>query len=173
MIASRISEWYASSEHSIGLPSRRQAMALRASSVMGSLLVAFRGQGFGACRWVLCRRRVIHPKSFSVNAILCKVAVAAFRDSPATKDCGAFRDMPRVGTGETPYTQCHQFGAVIAFGYCKSISQTASRVERFTQLDKPPTRLAAFSPTLSTIDLQRAFVRVGRTCPYRKLGPKR
>src|SRR5215470_3859019 len=54
----------------------------------------FQGQGFGACRWVLCRRRFIHPKSFSVNAILCKVASAAFGDSPATKDCGAFRDMP-------------------------------------------------------------------------------
>src|SRR5215813_1565346 len=55
---------------------------------MGSLLVAFRGQRFDACRWVLCRRRVIPPKRFQVNAILCKVASAAFRDSPATKDCG-------------------------------------------------------------------------------------
>jgi len=84
---------------------------------MGSLLVAFRGQRFGACRWVLCRGWVIHPRSFSVNEILCKVAIVAFRDSPATKDCGAFRDMTRVGTGETPYTQRDQFGVVIALAY--------------------------------------------------------
>jgi hypothetical protein len=89
------------------------------------------------------------------------------------KTVGHFWGMPHARTGETPYIQRHQFGAVIALGYCKSVSQTAGRVERFTQHDKPPTRLAAFSPTLRTIDLQRAFVRVGRTCPYRKLGPKR
>lgn len=52
--------------------------------------------------------------------------------------------MPHARMGETPYNQRHQFGAVIALGYCKSVSQTASRVERFTQHDNLPLGLPHF-----------------------------
>src|SRR5262245_60017556 len=46
-----------------------------------------------------------------------------------------FRDIPNARTGETPYTQHDQFGAVIALRHHKSVSHPASRVERFTQHD--------------------------------------
>jgi hypothetical protein len=59
---------------------------------------------------------------------------------------GEFRDMSRARTGETPYNQRHKFGAVIALGYCKSVSHPASRVERFTQHDNLPLGLPLFHP---------------------------
>jgi hypothetical protein len=54
--------------------------------------------------------------------------------------------MPHARTGETPYNQRHQLGAVIALGYCKSVSQSASRMDRFTQHDNLPLGLPHFHP---------------------------
>jgi hypothetical protein len=54
--------------------------------------------------------------------------------------------MPLARTGETPYNQHHQSGAVIALRYCKSVSQPASRMDRFTQHDNLPLGLPHFHP---------------------------
>jgi hypothetical protein len=46
----------------------------------------------------------------------------------ATKNCGAFRDMPYARTGETPYIQRCHFGAVIASVHCNMFG-TNSKAE--------------------------------------------
>jgi hypothetical protein len=38
----------------------------------------------------------------------------AFRDSPATKNYGAFQDIAHARTSETSYIQRHHFGALVA-----------------------------------------------------------
>jgi len=74
--------------------------------------------------------------------------------------------LPHVRTGEMPYIQRRQFGAVIAVAYCKSVNQTASRVERFTQHDNLPLGLPHFRLGFSSQNrLTRRLCSVGRLYP--------
>jgi hypothetical protein len=83
--------------------------------------------------------RVSRSRQFFVKA-----PVRRFGPRMPQKTVGRFGTLPRARTGEMPYIQRRQFGVVIAFAYCKSVNQTASRVERFTQHDNLPLGLPHF-----------------------------
>ena len=79
----------------------------------------------------------------------------AFRGIPARRIYGVFRDIHYARTGETPCIQQRHFGVVIARVRCnpKDSGKASGTAETWTQ--SHTTRLAAFSPALRRIDLQR------------------
>src|SRR5262249_61637137 len=80
--------------------------------------------------------------------------------------------LPHVRTGEMPYIQRRQVGAVIAVAYCKSVNQPASRVERFTQHDNLPLGLPHFRLGFSSQHRPtRRLCSVGRTLFPSRLSP--
>jgi hypothetical protein len=61
------------------------------------------------------RHAIFYPPS-SILHLLSSIFYpsGAFRDSPATKNYGAFQDIAHARTGETSYFQRHHFGALFA-----------------------------------------------------------
>ena len=55
---------------------------------------------------------ILSPPSFEVKEISAKSE--AFQAAPAHQVYVEFRDMPHARTGETPYTQPRQYGALVA-----------------------------------------------------------
>jgi len=103
--------------------------------------VAFRGQRFGDCRWVICRPRVIPPESLSVNVILCKVASAAFRAEPTTEGAlpGAQRKKPGNMTPALLFHP-HMHGRVFVRKF--AITNFRFAEDRLAESANRPTQLA-------------------------------